>query len=312
MRYDMNVVKQLKLKIEEIPHKAYLCEKKQGVWNTYSYHDVWEKIVKFAFFLQSQGAKEGDHIMIYAANSVDWVVVSYASMMLKMRIVPVYTTLAPKMLQFVVEHSTCTFCFFDTNVFCEKVNFSQTKITSCITANHVSKEFIPKNIQHTSIDTIYQTTICSSMQETIEKAMSHILPSDVIVIIYSSGTSGTPKGIMLTHESILANTNAIKPLFNTLPGFSINQERTLSFLPLSHAYEFTFTNVIAPSLGMTIYFAESLDKIVQNIQEVKPTLMTAVPRLYEMMRHKILTRLHHASFLKKKLFALTQYSGRKK
>ena len=144
-----------------------------------------------------------------------------------------------------------------------------------------------------------------------ERAMG-ILPTATSVILYTSGTSGRPRGVMLTHQAQLAVINGVMPLFERLPRVKMGKESFLSFLPLSHCYEFNIVSVIAMHLGARVYFAEGLEKLSQNMLEVKPTIMTAVPRLYEALRVRVMARVELQTGTTKKLLLKTISLGMKR
>ncbi|MBX6321223.1 MAG: long-chain fatty acid--CoA ligase [Rhodospirillaceae bacterium] len=133
--------------------------------------------------------------------------------------------------------------------------------------------------------------------------------SDTACLIYTSGTGGVPKGVMLTHGSILANCMGA---WHLLADFGLGDEVFLSFLPLSHAYEHTTGQFFPISLGAQIYYAESTDKLLDNMAEARPTIMTAVPRLYEVMHQRIRRQVARASPLRRRLFELAVALGRKR
>jgi long-chain acyl-CoA synthetase len=132
---------------------------------------------------------------------------------------------------------------------------------------------------------------------------------DCCCIIYTSGTGGTPKGVMLSHGSILCNCMGA---YDLLCDFGLGDEVFLSFLPLSHAYEHTAGQFFPISIGAEIYYAESVDKLVDNMAEVRPTLMLAVPRLYEVMHQRITRAVDKTSGFRRRLFARAVALGRKK
>jgi long-chain acyl-CoA synthetase len=139
--------------------------------------------------------------------------------------------------------------------------------------------------------------------------VSQLQRSDVCCIIYTSGTGGLPRGVMLTHGNILANCYGATELLRTL---GIGDEIFLSFLPLSHAYEHTGGQFFPMSLGAQIYYAERVETLSANLTEARPTIMTAVPRLYESMRQRILLGLTHQSKFKREMFELAVALGTKR
>jgi long-chain acyl-CoA synthetase len=139
--------------------------------------------------------------------------------------------------------------------------------------------------------------------------LSAISRADTACLIYTSGTGGTPKGVMLSHGAILSN---CKGAYHLLLGFGLDDEVFLSFLPLSHSYEHTAGLMFPLSINAEIYYAESIDKLAANMEEVKPTIMTAVPRLYETMYGKIIRGVQQKGGLSEKLFMKAVATGRKK
>jgi long-chain acyl-CoA synthetase len=139
--------------------------------------------------------------------------------------------------------------------------------------------------------------------------LSAISRTDTACLIYTSGTGGTPKGVMLSHGAILSN---CKGAYHLLLGFGLDDEVFLSFLPLSHSYEHTAGLMFPLSINAEIYYAESIDKLAANMEEVKPTIMTAVPRLYETMYGKIVRGVQQKGGLSEKLFMKSVATGRKK
>ncbi len=136
-------------------------------------------------------------------------------------------------------------------------------------------------------------------KEEFEKRISGIRPADLAIIIYTSGTTGDPKGVMLSHNNFISNVNQIYSVDPEL----FKEERTLlSFLPLSHSFERAVGYYSALNAGKTVVFAQDFSKILQNLQEVKPTLIVSVPRLYEKIHAGILAKISDAPPLRKAIF----------
>ncbi|HAY47776.1 MAG TPA: long-chain fatty acid--CoA ligase, partial [Thalassospira sp.] len=142
----------------------------------------------------------------------------------------------------------------------------------------------------------------------IDSWVNGIKRDDLACLIYTSGTGGSPKGVMLAHGAILSNCMGAFDIIDTL---GIEDEIFLSFLPLSHSYEHTAGLYFPMSIGAQIYYAESLDKLAANLAEVRPTIMTAVPRLYEMLYQRMSRMVEKEGGIKQKLFELTLRLGRK-
>ena len=145
--------------------------------------------------------------------------------------------------------------------------------------------------------------------ESIDSITARLTRADVACFIYTSGTGGTPKGVMLTHGSILCN---CRGAYHLLKELGVGDEVFLCFLPLSHSYEHTVGQLFPMSIGAQIYYAESIEKLLENMAEARPTIMTAVPRLYEAMHQRILRGIAKASPLQRRLFDMAVTLGRQR
>src|SRR6201984_1946583 len=144
--------------------------------------------------------------------------------------------------------------------------------------------------------------------DTVE-VVGAIEPDDVACLIYTSGTDGTPKGVMTTHRNILAN---CRGAYHVLELLGLGDDVFLSFLPLSHSYEHTAGEMFPISIGAQIYFAEGADTLAANILEARPTIMTAVPRLYETMHQRIGLAVERKGGLSRKMFDRAGGIGRRR
>src|SRR5205823_5568235 len=149
----------------------------------------------------------------------------------------------------------------------------------------------------------------AAQPDPVAQRVDALAPDDIACIIYTSGTGGAPKGVMLSHRNILANCRGAYRLLEML-GFG--EEVFLSFLPLSHSYEHTAGMFFPISIGAEIYFAEGADTLAANLLEARPTIMTAVPRLYETMHQRIRLGIQRERGLKRRLFERAVAIGRKR
>src|SRR5207248_2496524 len=145
--------------------------------------------------------------------------------------------------------------------------------------------------------------------DAIAERVAALTPEDIACIIYTSGTGGAPKGVLLTHRNIIGNCRGAYKLLEIL---GLGDEVFLSFLPLSHSYEHTAGMFFPISIGAEIYFAEGADTLAANLLEVRPTIMTAVPRLYETMHQRIQRGIQREHGLKRRLFERAVAVGRKR
>src|SRR5262249_40179012 len=146
-------------------------------------------------------------------------------------------------------------------------------------------------------------------EDDIAERVAALAPDDTACIIYTSGTGGVPKGVMLSHRNILGNCRGAYRLLQML---GLDDEKFLSFLPLSHSYEHTAGMMFPMPIGAEIYFAEGAETLAHNLVEVRPTIMTAVPRLYETLHQRIRLTMERERGLKRRMFERAAAVGRKR
>jgi long-chain acyl-CoA synthetase len=295
---------------QTIPHycfEAWRRHKKQDAL-AHKVNDKWERISgpsavaqvkRIAFGLAMLGVKRGDRIAIISENRPEWSLVDLAILSLGAVNVPIYTTQAVEQIRFILENSGARFLFI-----------SGKKIWKHAEAAVETVESIEKIIFFESDDTIKQVSRAITIEaveqdgdkmwkhepELVENSLAAIQTEDLATIIYTSGTTGEPKGVMLSHDNLVSNIVAISkglPISTT--------DSNLSVLPLSHIFERTVFYVLC-SNGVSVHYCESFDKLATYLQEVKPTIMTAVPRLFEQVYHKIVKKGQSAGGFKTKLF----------
>ena len=275
------------------PSDNVLNTKYNGKWQSLSTHDYNLKANYISSSLISMGVKPGDKIaMISSTNRSEWSIIDMGLSQIGAINVPLYPTITSKDYLYILNHSECKFCFVSDLEVYEKVFAVKEQVKSL------------KNIY--SFDNIEK---CSNWRELIDSGQenldisiiqnqkSKVKPEDLATIIYTSGTTGTPKGVMLSHSNIVSN---VLSTSNRFP-FETGKETALSFLPICHVFE----RVVLYSYlynGIDVYFAESLETISDNLKEVKPEIMTAVPRLLEKVYDKIYSKGEELDGLKQKLF----------
>ena len=279
--------------------KPFLWRKSEGQWRSSSWKETAATIETLASGLTAAGLKEGERVLLVSENRPEWLIADIAIMAAGGITVPAYTTNTIGDHRHLLNNSGARFAIVSTRPLAERV------IGAALTADHPCAVIAidPLNLQQDpGID-------LKSWQEVMEAGKSHPAPirervakqrrTDTACLIYTSGTGGAPKGVMLSHGSILANSHGAH---DVLAEIGLGDDVFLSFLPLSHAYEHTGGQFFPISIGAQIYYAESIEQLGANMAETHPTIMTAVPRLYEMMRGKILTTLSRQGGLKAKLF----------
>jgi long-chain acyl-CoA synthetase len=283
--------------LERKPLDDMLAGKESGQWKRYSTAAVKETVDKLSAGLLSLGISCGnmspegrDKIAILCKNRPEWIMLDMAVQQIGAILVPVYPTINVNELEFVLKDAQVKLVFVNDEDLFLKVLSLKEKVSSLreiFTFEHVA------NARHWKEVTALSTP---QLIEEIKPIAAAITYEDLATLIYTSGTTGTPKGVMLSHRNILSNVMACIPCFP--PG---DELRSLSFLPLNHIFERMVTYLYL-FRGTSIYYAESLDTIGDNLKEVRPHMFTTVPRLLEKVYDRIMQKGNELTGTKKKLF----------
>tara|TARA_Y100000768_G_scaffold214440_1_gene161608 strand:+ start:1338 stop:3089 length:1752 start_codon:yes stop_codon:yes gene_type:complete len=288
----------------------YLWSKNNKHYEFLSWNDTYLRVKKLANYLKKIGVESDSKVMLISENRPEWQISDLAIMAADGISVPAYTTITSQDYEYLISHSETKVIIVSSELLYSKVELALNKL-KIERDVIIIDDFGPKK---NNLITIHKWDEIQS--EPADNNIDHISyqairknRKDIACIIYTSGTSGFPKGVMLSHGSILHNCEGafeiLGPELN-----DIENVLFLSWLPLSHSYEHTlqFYNLYS---GNQIYYAESLDKLLQNLSEVRPHLMSAVPRFYESLLQKISLQMNKESKLKQKLFNDTIALGRK-
>ena len=284
--------------------------KKRGEWHHVSWNKASDLVQNLSVGLREIGIKKNDKISIIAENSYKWCVTDLAIISLGAITVPGYTTSNEDEIFYLLSHSESSVVFVNSKLLStiEKILPKLDKIKQIICIDEVESSKLNKSIL--TFDGLIDAGSESSKKATFKEDTLHkIKEDDVVSIIYTSGTSSKPKGVMLTHKSIISNILGANELVKEI---EVKDHKFLSIIPLSHAYEHTAGFFLPILIGAEIYFNENRDQIVNDLLSVKPTLMTAVPRLYEVLHKKINIQLSTQSKITQKLFYKTIELGTKK
>lgn len=276
---------------EHNPKSDALVARENGVWKKYSTDDFIFNVNHLSYALINLGINPKDKIAIIANNRPEWHFADYASQQIGAITVPIYPTISEHDLEFILNDAQVKFIFVSSIDLYKKVKPIADKVSSVKFIYTFDKIDGAKN--YSELIELGKNNINDSKLEELKKSVQ---PNDLLTILYTSGTTGTPKGVMLSHNNLLSNSYASE----SLAPFK-NDWRALSFLPLNHVYE-RMLNTLYIYLGVSIYFAESLDKIADNLKEVKPQIFSTVPRLLEKVYDKIVAKGGELTGIKKALF----------
>ena len=301
-------------KINNLPELFYQQYKKQNEKSIflqslkepkkkYSWQDVYIKITKLSEEI-SKYIEKGDRCLLISENRPEWMISDLAIMLSEGTTVPAYTTYLERDYEFIIDDCTPTIIIVSDKVQYEKIK------------NIIPKRnFIKKIIIFDSINNLdTKFIICINKifnKESYNKELFFDLKTqrkDIACIIYTSGTQGSPKGVMLSHGGIINNCESA---YNLLKKFISDRPKFLTWLPLSHSYEHTvqFVQIV---VAARVFYAESIEKLIKNMSDCSPEIMTAVPRFYQNLYQKINVLFSKTKGLKKILINQTITLGKKK
>jgi len=269
-----------------------LVTKYDGEWIATSTQEYIDKANALSRALLKLGIQKNDKIaVISSTNRTEWNIVDIGVLQLGAQNIPIYPTISAEDYEYVLNHSESIYCFVSDEEVLEKVNkvIGNTKLKGVYSFNHI------KGCKHYS--ELLELGKDTSNQEEVETRKNSVKPEDLATIIYTSGTTGRPKGVMLSHWNITSNALDSSKRLPIIKG----ETRILSFLPICHIFERVLIYIYQYA-GTSIYFAEGLDKIGDNAKEIKPHLMSVVPRLLEKVYDKIMAKAEDLSGIKQKLF----------
>ena len=269
-----------------------LITKKDGNWVKTSTKEYLDKANTLSRALLKLGVQKGDKIAVISTNNrTEWCIVDVGVLQVGAQNIPIYPTISSDDYEYVLNHSEAVYCFVsDEEVY--------NKVLKVKDNTKLKKVFSFDEIEGCENYTeLFKIGADESTQPDVETRKSEVVPADLATIIYTSGTTGKPKGVMLTHYNVVENVLASMPRLPLMEGTT----RVLSFLPLCHIFERVLIYIYQHA-GVGIYFAEGIDKIGENAQEIKPNLMSVVPRLLEKVFNKINAKGSELTGIKRALF----------
>ena len=265
--------------LEKTPNKKVFFKKKK-YWESLNFYETSKRINKIISFFNEKKIKKGDRIFLLSNNRVEWVEFDLAIMMVGGITVPSFVTNNRTDNEYIIKDSKPKFIILENeSVYKKNENFLNKLINKIIFIDS-TQNFMD-----------YEKIILKKSRKIRKIKVSK---NDISSIIYTSGTTGNPKGVVLTHKSIMHNLIGASELISD---FNLKNERFISFLPLSHSYERMAGLYFPILIGAEIYFCSSTDKLLTEIKEVKPTILSAVPRLYESIFTKIKSQVKKSNFI---------------
>ena len=285
--------------LANFPKQDMLAAKEKGVWKTYSTSTVASTVDALSAGLLSLGVsghgftpESSDKIAIMSSNRPEWIFTDLACQQIGAILVPLYPTTNPIEVEFILNDAAVGYVFVSNLELYEKVKAVAAKVPS------IKGIFTFDTIEGATHWTSLTNAATPALLDQVATIKKTIPVTQLATIIYTSGTTGVPKGVMLSHQNIYSNVMFSKESF---PFEDAPDSKVLSFLPLNHIFEKMVTYIYLYS-GISIYYAESLDTIGDNLKEIKPDGFTTVPRLLEKVFEKIMAKGAEQTGIKKKLF----------
>jgi long-chain acyl-CoA synthetase len=277
---------------------------KQGDrWLSLTHAEVQERVVNASLGFRELGLGPGDRIAILSDNRPEWAITDFATLLLRAADVPIYPTLPARQIEYILRDS-------GTAAICVSSAAQLAKIREIRPGLPALRSVIAFDRDATGPDVLPFTELLSCGRKALpryphwEMEAREVRPEDLATLIYTSGTTGDPKGVMLTHGNITSNVLA------SVNAFAFDgKDETLSFLPLSHIFERMSGHYLMLYAGATVAYATSLDTVAAEMAEVRPTVMTAVPRFYEKLFGRVLDAAMSGSPVKRRIFLWARQSG---
>lgn len=270
----------------------------EGRWNHISSSEMVERAEQVALSLISLGIDSGDRVAIFAPNSPNWTLTDAGCQFAGIVDVPIYTTLAPASVAYILNDSGARVLFIGDRSMYDAIG---SILAECEALEKIVF-FDPRGTEDIPEAVAFERLLHlgaeadNEVRGKLAEMASSIRPGDVATLIYTSGTTGEPKGVMLTHENIVSN------VIDCCERYDFTEHDVcLSVLPLSHIFERSAMYLYIHN-GMSVYYAEAIEKVPENLSEVKPTILIGVPRIFEKVYAKAKLKAAHSAGLKEKIF----------
>jgi long-chain acyl-CoA synthetase len=286
----------LKSRVEKYGDRVMMKRKQEGQWKEISWNQFYEKVRNLGLAMISMGIQAGDRVAIFSTNSPEWQMTDMASLSIGAADVPLYPTITAPQAEYILKDSGSRVVFVGSGDHMNRVlqvKGSLPDLMKVVTVDNTTSD----NPDVITFDEMLKLGEEYANKGEFDRRLSAVLPDDLCSIVYTSGTTGPPKGVMLTHNNFMSNVSTASDLIE-----SHDTDVILSFLPLSHVLERMSGYYTAVYNGGTIAHAQSIDTLLEDIGDIKPHWMVSVPRLYEKVHAGVLANVEGEPPIKQKIF----------
>jgi long-chain acyl-CoA synthetase len=287
---------------EKYQDRLAVEKKRGGVWESATWNQYYDRARLTGLGLYQLGIRKGDRVSLLSENRLEWLYTDMGCLGIGACLIPVYTTLTADEVSYIIENSGSRILLVEDSVQLDKAVFA-IKRCSCL-EKIIVIEKVSDPIDHSSVmffDKLLEAGRDIHRQDPalFERLSSGVEPGDLATIVYTSGTTGVPKGAMITHGNIMA---VLRSLDAISPKFGSDRDVTVPFLPLSHVFERAAGHLYGMYVGVTASYAESVQTVLEDFKEKKPTMILAVPRVCEKVYQRILLQVQSQPHWRQKVF----------
>jgi long-chain acyl-CoA synthetase len=288
--------------------RTVLRHKPGDEWLDISWEDLEARVQGLAGALHERGVRPGDRVALLSENRPEWAITDLATQLIGGVNVSIYTSLPPAKVGYILRDSGAQVCVVSVPVQRKKIEaiLDECPALETVIVMDEMPDDPPPALTHWSDALETGTPYWTQHEDELNALAADVAPDDPSALIYTSGTTGEPKGVILTHRNFCSN---VKAALQRVP-FG-EEDHHLSFLPLSHAFERTAGHTAILAAGATISYAESVEAVSQNLQEVQPTVMISVPRMFEKVYTRVTKQAEEGGALKQKVFEWAVRAGEK-
>jgi long-chain acyl-CoA synthetase len=289
--------------IKSFPKVDLMLYKKEELYTPLSTKEFGDQVKHLALGLKDLGFNPGDKLIILSENRPEWVITDLANLCLGGVTVPIYTSLVPEQIKYIIDNSDARVVVFSDAEMWEKIETIRLELPKVEHFISYQKDGPEDTLTLADIQDRGER-IDKEQPDLFERVALKVKPDDIASIIYTSGTTGVPKGVMLMHSNFVSNVRSVTQIIEFT-----EKDMVLSFLPLSHVLERMVTFAYLYK-GCSIGYAESIETVAENLLEIRPHIMVSVPRVFEKIYAKVMDNVLASSSLKRKIFFWANRVGR--